>query len=420
MTVAKISASGFSWLPLARILWFVLTVGYFTIWLISLPGYYQHVSTLTVEPYRLGERVIFDNQIARKEALERGMSLQGTAVYNIAFGLFQILFYDLIAVVILWRASGKYGWFTAFVLMLMVTTNMGTIVNVAQPFPGASFLVELPAYFIWPFWILWIYLFPNGVPVLPRSFLPVAAIFAAFLGLQVASLLSVAGILPVQIDAAAASLAPLGVVPLFGLIFFSQIYRYRWVSSFVERQQAKWFLLAVLLIFIFVLPFPIFPGMYQLFYVRDILSLVFLVFPAAVAIAILRYRLFDIDLIIRRTLVYGALTILLAAMYYGGVVLFQQIVRLLTGQTGHSQLIIVVSTLGIAALFNPLRRRIQSFIDRRFYRQRYDIEGTLQAFAASLRDEIELDQLSAHVVDVTRETMQPQNVWLWLKRDRTR
>jgi hypothetical protein len=417
MTVAKISASGFPWLPLARILWVVLAAGYFLLWLISLPGYYQRASTLMVEPYRLGERVIFDNQIARQEAMERGMSLQGAAVYDIAFELFQILFYDLIAVVILWRARSKYGWFTAFVLMLMATTNMGTIVNVARPFPGAAFLVELPAYFIWPFWILWLYLFPNGVPVPPRTFLPITVIFAAFLALQAASLLSVFDILPVQIDAAAASLAPLGVVPLFGLILFSQVYRYRRVSTFVERQQTKWFLFAVLLFFIFVLPSLVFPGIYQLFYVRDLLSLVFLVFPAAVAIAILRYRLFDIDLIIRRTLVYGALTILLAGLYYSSVVLIQQIARVLTGQAGQSQLAIVVSTLGIAALFNPLRRRIQSFIDRRFYRQRYDIEATLQAFAASLRDEIELDQLSAHVVDVTRETMQPKNIWLWLKKE---
>ncbi len=380
MKPVKISASGFSWLPLARSLWVVLAAGYFILWLISLPGYYQRVSTLTVEPYHLGERVIFDNQIARQEALERGMSLQGAAVYDISFELFQILFYDLIAALILWRASGKYGWFTAFVLMLMATTNMGTIVNVARPFPGAVFLIELPGYFIWPFWILWIYLFPNGRPVPPRTILPVAVTFAAFLALQAASLLAITGVLPAQIDSAAALLAPFGVVPLFGLILFSQIYRYRRVSTIVERQQTKWFLLAVILFFTFLLPFPVFPDIYQRFYVQDILSVVFLVFPAAVAIAILRYRLFDIDLIIRRTLVYGALTILLAALYYSSVVLIQQIARVLTGQAGQSQLAIVVSTLGIAALFNPLRRRIQSFIDRRFYRQRYDAEGLFKLF----------------------------------------
>ncbi len=140
--------------------------------------------------------------------------------------------------------------------------------------------------------------------------------------------------------------------------------------------------------------------------------------PIAIGIAVLRSRLFDIDVVINRTLVYGSLTAMLAAVYFGGVTATQAIFRALTGQEEQPQLaIVVVSTLVIAALFNPLRRRIQSFIDRRFYRRKYDAAKTLEAFSAKLRDETDLDALSDDLVGVVRETMQPAQVSLWLRPD---
>jgi hypothetical protein len=139
--------------------------------------------------------------------------------------------------------------------------------------------------------------------------------------------------------------------------------------------------------------------------------------PVAVGIAILRYRLYEIDLLIKRTLVYGALTALLAVVYFGGVTATQTIFRTLTGQQQQPQLAAVVSTLVIAALFNPLRRRIQAFTDRRFYRRKYDAAKTLEAFSAKLRDETDLDALSGDLVGVVRETMQPAHVSLWLRPD---
>ena len=137
--------------------------------------------------------------------------------------------------------------------------------------------------------------------------------------------------------------------------------------------------------------------------------------PIAVGFAVLKYRLYNIDFLINRTLVYGALTATLALIYFGGVAALQAILSALTGREQQPQLAVVVSTLVIAALFNPLRGRIQSFIDRRFYRSKYDAARTLEAFSARLRDETDLDALSGELVEVTRETMQPAHVSLWLR-----
>ena len=141
-------------------------------------------------------------------------------------------------------------------------------------------------------------------------------------------------------------------------------------------------------------------------------------FPISMGIAIVRYRLYEIDLLINRTLVYGSLTATLVTLYFGGIVVLQRFFVLLTGQ--QSTLAVVASTLLIAALFTPLRRRIQRFIDRRFYRRKYDARKTLEDFSASLRDETDLDALSNDLVGVVRGTMQPAYVSLWLRSDAPR
>jgi hypothetical protein len=141
----------------------------------------------------------------------------------------------------------------------------------------------------------------------------------------------------------------------------------------------------------------------------------FTIVPIAVGFAVLKYRLYEIDIIINRTLVYGTLTATLVALYFGGIVLLQRVFVALTGE--RSTLAVVASTLLIAALFNPLRRRIQSFIDRRFYRRKYDAAKTLEAFSAKLRDETDLEALNNELVGVVRETMQPVHISLWLRPD---
>jgi PAS domain S-box-containing protein len=188
-------------------------------------------------------------------------------------------------------------------------------------------------------------------------------------------------------------------------------------SMGVERQQVKWFAYAVAVlatsaILAYVVSESV--GVVWLEWVSSMLVIASAVgLPVAVGIAILRYRLYNIDLLLNRTLVYGALTAVLAAVYFGSIVLFQMIFRAFTGQ--ESQLAVVISTLAIAALFTPLRLRIQSFIDRRFYRRKYDARKTLEAFSAKLRTETDLDALSSELIDVIRETMQPTRVSLWLK-----
>jgi hypothetical protein len=197
-----------------------------------------------------------------------------------------------------------------------------------------------------------------------------------------------------------------------------------------DRQQLKWFLFAAVpLTFVgsldgldgiianFTTDFMFHP-VYML-YSRGLLVpvlyvevLALLLVPICTYVAILRYNLYDIDVVVNRTLVYGSLTAMLVALYFVGIVVLQRVFVLLTGQ--RSTLAVVASTLLIAALFNPLRRRIQSFMDRRFYRRKYDATKTLEAFSATLRKETDLEALREDLVGVVRETMQPEHVSLWL------
>jgi hypothetical protein len=184
-----------------------------------------------------------------------------------------------------------------------------------------------------------------------------------------------------------------------------------------KRQQLKWFAYAAAVQLTLFLFFPLVAWVlpWWMSFPTGIVGLS--AAPVAVGIAVLRYRLYDVDRIINRTLVYGSLTGILALVYFGGVTATQAVLQAFTGQEELPQLVIVASTLAIAALFSPLRRSIQSFIDRRFYRRRYDARKTLEAFSVTLRDETDLDALNDDLVGVVRETVQPAHVSLWLRPD---
>lgn len=226
---------------------------------------------------------------------------------------------------------------------------------------------------------------------------------------------------------AAITLAPsagilfLGYPIFLGAAVACQIYRYRKVASPVQRQQTRWAVIGLVTALLANQAFwqtsgltPLDNTVYPPFAYLALYGSVLLI-PVTFFIAIQRHRLYEIDVLINRVLVYGTLTAILAGVYFAGVLGVQTVLRHLTGQSGEQPLVIVGTTLLVAALFTPLRRRIQAGIDRAFYRSRYDAARTLTEFAATMRMETDLDTLSAHVVEVVQRTMQPAHVTLWLR-----
>ena len=300
--------------------------------------------------------------------------------------------------------------------------------------PGSLPLAGLGAWFskatqivgpVFGFVLLPLY-FPNGRPPTPRwglitwitlGLLPVVIVLTAFspgetvYGTGIPNPLAVEALRPV-----ADALRPFVFASYIGLMFAAALSLVvRLVrSEGEERQQIEWFVFAAALVPVwFVLNAPVEQASPVLFGVLD--SLVISGVPVAAGIAILRYRLYDIDRIINRTIVYAPLTAVLLMLYFGATVVSQRAFVFLTGE--QSTLAVVASTLAIAALFNPLRRHTQAFVDRRFYRRKYNAAKTLENFAGTLRDETDLGALSDELVWVVRETMQPAHVSLWLRPD---
>jgi hypothetical protein len=275
-------------------------------------------------------------------------------------------------------------------------------------------------------------LFPDGR--LPsRRWLPfawlnvvvaaVGTVAVAFLAGPIPTLTPIEN--PLGLEGAQTLLGPVATVAgalergILGLVAVASLFLRLRRAGGEEREQIKWLAYAASVVVIGAILTYVIPEATDAQWVGRVglvlLAVGFVGIPIAIGIAILRYRLYDINLLINRTLVYGTLTATLGALYFGAIVVLQRVFVALTGQ--RSTLAVVASTLVIAALFNPLRRSIQSFIDRRFYRGKYDAARTLEAFSDKLRDETDLDALRDDLVGVVRETMQPAHVSLWLRPD---
>ena len=345
-----------------------------------------------------------------------------------AFGAF-----GLVGALIIWQRPGNaLGWVLAAVGLLAAWgASADTYVDQASD-ENLLYLVSL--------WIsLWYWfpllgltliftplLFPDGRPPSPRwrivawsaaLALALVVFLAAFReriempGISMDNPVGIPGIEDPEESTLGTML--LGSFVLFVVLALASVVVRYIRSGSVQRQQIKWLLLATVLSAFMVF----FEEITRIELDTEVLFAISIaLYPAAIAVAIFRYRLYDINVIINRALVYGTLTTMLALVYVGGVVGLQFAFRTLTG--GESQIAVVASTLAIAGLFVPLRRQVQSFIDRRFYRRKYDAAKTLEEFGTRLRDETDLESLSNDLVSVVRDTVQPEHVSLWLREAR--
>jgi hypothetical protein len=334
-------------------------------------------------------------------------------VTNVAF-IVLVAAYAATGLLIFWRRSDDWA---AMLFALMLIT--GGVIPIRQEWAleRAVPWLELPVRFVWLLamflWLVVLFVFPNGrfVPSWTRL-LGAAAIPATVLGVDFPKLL-------VELPAVSARL---GLTVLVWSVFagagvYAQVYRYRHVSGPVQRQQTKWVALPLgllLLLVLFGVFIPTLVGAPSAWIFWALLAevAVMLLLPASIAVAILRHHLYDIDRLLSRTLTYGLLTIVLGILYAGAVVLLGQA---LNPQDGDSTLAVAASTLLVAVLFQPLRRRIQAAVDRRFNRRRYDAAKTIEAFSTRLREQLDLDTLSAELLAVVDQTMQPTEASLWLR-----
>ena len=348
---------------------------------------------------------------AKAEGLRAmGISLEFYATYIVAMGLLAFLTFAGIAALIFWRKSDDaMALFCAFTLLTFggaISSHDLFVATEPEWYIPVALMTMLGQVCFYVFFCI----FPDGRFV-PRWTVWAAVLWSAFW-------------LPTLF---LPGYAPFIGGPLFAVFWLipvgAQVYRYRRTSNAVQRQQTKWVVygLAVgIVAFLGLLAYGnvINPSI-QTSPVGSLLAITLfdgalLLIPISIGVAILHSRLWEIDIIIRRTLIYALFSVLLLFVYFGSVFVLQQILRALTGQQ-QSELVTVVSTLVIAALFNPLRQRVQAFIDQRFYRRKYDAAQVLAAFSASARDEVDLSRLRSSLLAVVEETMGPEHLSLWLR-----
>lgn len=401
----------------ARMLWVTVALLTLGIFAISLPDYAMRMRTICPTALCVNGQLT-SSQAASLAGL--GASLDTYAAIFVALNVASTGFWFLIAALLIWRGTAdRMTLFTAFTLVLFGVARFPDAPAALAAAHGGWWLPVMALRYLGSACLsFFCYLFPDGrfvpwwtrwvafawlLPQLPEFFVPDSPLNPE----HYPPLLQAAGFLGFVLS-----------------VVVAQVYRYRRVSTPVQRQQTKWVVFGVgialtgFLALTFIPPLIVRSAQPLLLSVPSFLAAsygVMLLVPLTLAVAILRHRLYDIDLLINRTLVYGSLTAILFAIYFVSVLSVQALIQAVTGVQRESPLAIVASTLLTAALFQPLRLRIQRVIDRRFYRRRYDAARTLERLAATIRQEVELQTLTDHLLHVVKETMQPEHLSLWLR-----
>ncbi len=405
------------WLLIARVGWVALTLLVLALNAISIP----RADALLQAVCQPGALCISGLTPANLRQLQQlGLSPGFLTAYQIGWDVGTPLIYTALAALIFWRRSAdRMALFCAYMLVLFGgATYTGLLdAGLRTGAPAWYWLVgglELVAQVSVPTFFL---LFPSGrfVPRWTRWSVLVFVLYEVWYVFQPSAYLG-------QLAGVSALVFAVQILGLVGL----QVYRYRRVSTFRERQQTKWVVFGLV---VALGGFALFLIIGSLFLPPELLNSsgagvllpttvtdgLLLFIPISIAIAILRSRLYDIDTIINKALVYGGLSGILGALYAGLIIGLESLAGFITRQSSANPLVLVISTLAIFALFQPLRRRIQRIIDRRFYRRKYDAAKVVAAFSATLRNEVDLDQLRAQLLEVVQETMQPSHVSLWVR-----
>jgi hypothetical protein len=402
-------------LPLARGAALVACVALYALFVVSVPARLQRLQMLcgATALCAPGQRTI-----GVEGSTGASLGVRGYAAWVIGLEVVFATVYVLIALsIFLRRIREPMALFVAFMLVAWGTTFPPTLVALQDANPR-WFLVVAAARFTGAAAItLFFFIFPDG-----RFQPPWAAwLSAVWIASQIPKYFAPGSLLnpdnwpPILLAAASGG--------FLAVMMALQGYRYRWASDSAQRRQTKWVVLGIacaLSIYAALLLLEALDARavrtgtigYLLFLAAEYACI--LLIPLSLAVAILRDRLYDVDQLINRTLVYGSLTATLTALYFGVVIGLQTVVSSLSRQASHSPLIIVASTLAIAGLFEPLRGRIQHGINRRFFRSRYDAAKTLAEFGQALRDEVDLDELTEHLLAVVEHAMGPSHVSLWL------
>jgi len=395
-------------LILARVLWVAVVTLIVALFLVVLPAYYALLQTVCTGATCAPTQPTLDSAQGIQKL---GLSLGAYATFTLALTIALAFLCIAVSAVIFWRRSDDWMALLAALGGVALGTLYVTFTLLGSHSAWQMLAIVLNVLGNGVFFLV-CSLFPNGrfVPRWTRWLLPCwivsGIVFLVFRDVSFMYLVY--------------NLVWLGEVVL---LVIAQFYRYRYASSPLQRQQTKWVIyggsVAGIIVVGLTMPLYLFPSLgqagsfYQLVIAPAYILVVFIV-PLSLGLAILRFRLYDVDLLINRTLVYGTLTVILAAVYVGLVIGLQALLRGIISQD--SSVAIVISTLAIAALFQPLRHRLQRVIDRRFYRSKYDAAKIVAAFSATLRQEVDLDQLREHLVAVVEETMQPAHVSLWLRK----